>query len=164
MSLARNLRATPTAAEGRMWRILHPFRTNGFHFRKQHAIGSYVVDFVCIYAGLAIEVDGHTHGTASAQANDAVRDDYLGGRGFTVLRFTNRDVLHKAEGVFTMVETALAARSPRRGAPPSPTLPAGGRVPPGGRNTMVPQPQLGTHRLAGDDGRSVPRSNQGEQP
>ncbi|WP_421760502.1 endonuclease domain-containing protein [Devosia sp.] len=84
-TLAQKLRLQSTAPERRLWRLLFPFRTDGFHFRKQQQIGAYVVDFACLHAGLIIEVDGETHGGEIAQSNDAVRDDYLRGRGFHVL-------------------------------------------------------------------------------
>ncbi len=133
-SLARKLRATPTPAEVRLWRLLYSLRTGGFHFRKQHQLGNYVVDFVCIRAGMIIEVDGETHGDAAAIERDAVRDDYLRGRGFNVLRFTNHDVMSNGDGVMTVISAALTNRltgSP--GTTPSPALPARGRVSGGGR-------------------------------
>jgi very-short-patch-repair endonuclease len=109
-SLARKLRAVPTAAEVRLWRILHSFRTDGFHFRKQVAIGAYVVDFACLHAGLTIEADGDSHGSDVALAKDASRDDYLSGRGFTVLRFSNHDILSNDEGVYAVIAGALSER------------------------------------------------------
>jgi len=140
-SLARKLRANPSPAEVRLWRIIYGLRTNGYHFRKQVHVGDYVVDFACIHAGLIVEVDGRTHDGALAQGNDAVRDDYLKGRGFTVLRFSNGDVSTNGHSVYRTIETALAARprNHRGSPPPSPaalrtggpsfaTLPARGRV------------------------------------
>ena len=154
-SLAKKLRARPTTPEIRLWRILHQLRTGGYHFRKQVHIGAYYVDFACIHAGLVIEVDGHTHGTDLQQSNDATRDDYLNGRGFTVLRFSNHDVMTNADGVFLTIEQALQGRprNHRGSPPPSPTLPAGGRVPAGSRGTISPASQGGTSPLAGEAGR-----------
>ena len=34
---------------------------NGVHFRRQHAIGNYIIDFVCVKRKLAIELDGSQH-------------------------------------------------------------------------------------------------------
>jgi very-short-patch-repair endonuclease len=140
-SLARKLRAVPTKSEVVMWRLLYPFRTGGYHFRKQMQLGPYVADFACIHAGIVIEVDGITHHSETAQANDRARDEYLRGRGFTILRFAAEDVLRSEVGVSEMVSLALAGRPPRRrgSAPPSlaplgpdgpssATLPARGRV------------------------------------
>jgi len=41
---ARQLRANSSVAERRMWRILHSWRTGGYHFRKQAQIGPYYAD------------------------------------------------------------------------------------------------------------------------
>jgi Protein of unknown function (DUF559) len=46
-----------------MWSILRAKRISGFKFRRQHALGRYIADFICLKARLAIEVDGDTHGT-----------------------------------------------------------------------------------------------------
>src|SRR5687767_14610690 len=102
-----------------MWRILYPFRQDGVHFRRQVQIGTYYVDFACMRPSLVIEVDGNTHGTDLAESNDAVRDDYLRGRGFRVLRFWNNDVFQNPDGVYDVISRALAEVS-QLGAPPTP--------------------------------------------
>ena len=134
-SLAQKLRAAPTASEVRMWRLLWGLRTNGYHFRKQVRLGTYYADFACHHAGLVIEVDGVTHESMRAQGNDAVRDDYLRGRGYTVLRFSSEDVMRRGQAVGDAILAALSERPPRhRGsAPPSPSLPARGRGPSGAK-------------------------------
>jgi len=162
--LARKLRRNSTAPERRLWRLLYPFRTGSFHFRKQVQVGEYYVDFACLHAGLVIELDGETHASGLAQSNDATRDDYLAGRGFSVLRFSNDDVMTNPEGVFTVISTALATRpTSQRAATPSPTLPARGRVSAGVESTIEPNPQSGTSPLAGEVGRGgASGSNLGE--
>jgi very-short-patch-repair endonuclease len=154
-SLVQKLRARPTASEVRLWRLLYGLRTDGYHFRKQVRIGSYVVDFACLHASLVIEVDGFSHESDRARSNDATRDDYLRGRGFTVLRFSSWDVMHEPDGVLTAVATGLEGRprNHRGSSPPSPTLPARGRVHAGGRGTMEPQSPDRTSPLAGEVGR-----------
>jgi very-short-patch-repair endonuclease len=154
IEVAKKLRHNSTTPERRLWRLMHSFRTNGYHFRKQVQIGSYYVDFACLHAGLVIELDGETHGGELAQSNDAVRDDYLRGRGFHVLRLTNDDVVHNPEGVFTVISSILATcPTNRRTAPPSPTLPARGRVPAGVLVTDAAISLIGTSPLAGEVGR-----------
>ncbi|WP_244513745.1 endonuclease domain-containing protein, partial [Devosia insulae] len=86
-----------------MWRLLHPFRTAGHHFRRQEQIGPYYVDFACHAARLVIEVDGETHG--HTKDADALRDEFLRYEGYAVLRFTNDDVLQNEDGVFTVVSS-----------------------------------------------------------
>jgi very-short-patch-repair endonuclease len=107
---AARLRRTPTLAEKAMWRLLYSFRTDGYHFRKQVPIGAYIADIACHHAQLVIEIDGDTHGSSEAIEADAERDRYLRWRGFTVLRFTNDDVLQNPEGVFTIVSRTLEGR------------------------------------------------------
>src|SRR5687767_11193777 len=46
----RDHRRRPTSAEGALWDILRGRRTLGLKFRRQHAIGSYIVDFYCASA------------------------------------------------------------------------------------------------------------------
>jgi len=73
-------------------------------------IGPYIADFVCLDALLVIEVDGGQH--AEARAYDSVRDDFMRGQGFRVLRFWNNDVLGNMEGVFETILSALNAKQP----------------------------------------------------
>jgi very-short-patch-repair endonuclease len=44
---ARSMRREPTEAERRMWRVLRGRRLAAFKFRRQEAIGPYIVGFVC---------------------------------------------------------------------------------------------------------------------
>jgi very-short-patch-repair endonuclease len=94
-----------------MWRLLHPFRTNGFHFRKQVPIGPYIADIACHHAKLVIELDGDTHFTEEGMRHDANRDAFLKRNGYAVLRFTNDDIWHHADGVYTVVADALGNRT-----------------------------------------------------
>jgi len=111
-----------------MWRILYPLRQQGLNFRRQAQIGAYYVDFACHKPAVVIEVDGDTHGTDQAQANDGVRDDYLGGRGYRVLRFWNNDVMENAEDVYDLIVAALNEISVRVDPPtPDPSPQGGGR-------------------------------------
>ncbi len=106
----QELRANPTVPERRMWRLLHPFRTNGFHFRKQEQIGPYHVDFACHHALLVIEVDGDTHGTDAGIEHDERRDEFLRHEQYTVLRFGNDEVMRNPEGGYQIISAALAGR------------------------------------------------------
>ena len=57
---ARKLRRAMTKPERLLWWALKADQT-GFHFRKQHAAGPYVLDFYCDRARLCVEVDGLSH-------------------------------------------------------------------------------------------------------
>ncbi|MEN4904766.1 endonuclease domain-containing protein [Luteimonas sp. TWI1416] len=103
--LARRLRQTMTDAERALWRHLRMRQMAGARFRRQHPIGPYVVDFVCLAQGLVIEVDGGQHAESTS---DAARDAFLRAQGYRVLRFWNHDVLGNPEGVWLRIRQALS--------------------------------------------------------
>ena len=103
---ARRLRKDSTDAERLLWSRLRGRQVNGHKFRRQHPIGTYVVDFACVEADLLIELDGGQHG----EIVDAERIAWLQGEGFKVLRFWNNEVLDNADGVLTAIEQALQQR------------------------------------------------------
>ena len=115
---ARQLRKTATMAEVRLWSHLRRKQLDGFRFRRQHPLGSFIVDFFCPEARLVIEVDGGQH--TEDNAHDFARTEWLEARGYRVVRFWNSDVLSKTEDVLVAVLDALRARprslpSPSRG-------------------------------------------------
>src|SRR5690606_5880726 len=114
---ARELRATMTDSERRLWRCLRMRQLDGYRFRRQHPIGPYIVDFACLAARLVVEVDGGQH---SDSMDDRHRDAFLRARGFRVLRFWNHDVLGEPGAVCGVILRWLAD-----GPPPQPS-PAGG--------------------------------------
>lgn len=57
----RQLRNNATEAEKRLWQHLKGRQLDGFKFRRQHSIDSYVVDFYCPQVKLAVEIDGESH-------------------------------------------------------------------------------------------------------
>ncbi len=107
-----------------MWRLLHNFRE--LHFRRQVALGPYFADFASHKAELVIEVDGDTHSAAGGPEHDARRNAYLQERGFTVLRFSNRDVLNNPEGVFAALEERFSELDLFSGTPTPDPSPQGG--------------------------------------
>ncbi|MGD0026384.1 MAG: endonuclease domain-containing protein [Xanthobacteraceae bacterium] len=122
---ARRLRRDATKAERKLWYLLQRGQMEGLSFRRQHPLGSYTVDFYCPPLRLAIEVDGGHHNEQRHQALDERRSRWLQGRGGTVLRFWNNDVLGNIEGVWD--EIARTAASLRlRPATPTLTLPLSG--------------------------------------
>ncbi len=100
--LARQMRKEPTAAEAKLWQRLRKNQIRGVKFRRQFAIERFITDFCAPSIRLIIEVDGPTH--EYTQAEDAIRQVYLESAGFTVLRFTNLDVLNTLDAVVSVVE------------------------------------------------------------
>jgi very-short-patch-repair endonuclease len=109
---ARELRANQTDAERKLWRSLRLLKTEGFHFRRQVPIDSFIVDFACLSARLVIEIDGGQHNMTPGRLGDEARDAHLRRRGFTIVRFWNNDVMANPEGVIEMVRRELARRAP----------------------------------------------------
>ncbi len=102
---AKELRATQTDVEKLLWRALRNRQMAVAKFRRQHVIGCYIVDFVCLDKRLIIEVDGGQH--ADQQHYDLARDNFLRDRGYTVLRFWNNEVLNEFEAVLDKIHKAL---------------------------------------------------------
>ncbi|WP_386065952.1 endonuclease domain-containing protein [Tahibacter sp. UC22_41] len=116
----KTLRRDMTEAERRLWFHLRAHRFEGQKFRRQQALGPYVVDFVHFAARLVVEADGSQHGES---ARDSTRDAWLASRGFRVLRFWNDEILQRTEAVIEAIAAALREAAP---SPPTP-LPQGER-------------------------------------
>ena len=106
---AKELRQEMTPAETQLWQRLRANRLEGFHFRRQQIIGSYIVDFYCHSVGLVIEVDGGIH--LAQQAEDHQRDLFLQNLGLTVLRFTNAQVEHEMDTVLSTILEAFISQN-----------------------------------------------------
>jgi very-short-patch-repair endonuclease len=103
---ARRMRAEPTDAERVLWqRLRHDIVLAGSHFRRQAAIGSFIVDFASRRAKLVIELDGGQHDWQ--QAADQSRTRFIEAAGYRVLRFWNNDVLTNLDGVLQQIQCAL---------------------------------------------------------
>jgi very-short-patch-repair endonuclease len=126
---ARELRNQPADAEKRLWHFLRAEKLRGYKFRRQAAIGSYVVDFVCFSVRLIIEFDGPQHLEADAARHDEQRTSWLRSRGFRLIRFRNQELDESIHGVVDAIASALAELERFAGSPPSPALPAEGREP-----------------------------------
>jgi very-short-patch-repair endonuclease len=104
---AHDLRKESTEAEMILWTYLRSHRFNNIHFRRQHAIGKYIVDFCAPREKLIIEVDGSQH--LDHEKQDAERTDYLHSRGYHVIRFWNNEVMNNLDGVIKLIELELRA-------------------------------------------------------
>ena len=85
--------------ETRLWTELRGRRQDGLKFRRQHPVPPYVLDFAERRLKLAIEIDGPSHFMDGAADNDAARTAYLAAKGWTVIRFTNSDVVEDIDAV-----------------------------------------------------------------
>ena len=102
---ARELRKNQTGAEWKLWSRLRNRQLTGLKFRRQYAIGGYIVDFVCLERGLVIELDGGQH--AKQEDYDQGRTEFLAARGFKLLRFWNPIVFEDTDAVLETILEAL---------------------------------------------------------
>lgn len=101
---ARELRQEMTQAEVVLWARLRNRGLGSLKFRRQHPIGSFVVDFYCDRFQLVVEIDGAVHD--GQQARDEARTAWLTERGYQIVRFRNEEVL---ENLSAVLEKILAA-------------------------------------------------------
>ena len=103
---ARSLRRRMTWSEQRLWSELRKLDLN---FRRQAPIGPYFADFAAHRLKLVIEVDGGIHERlAEVALRDAERESWLNGEGYTVLRFTDRQVVNDVEACMGAVQKQIA--------------------------------------------------------
>lgn len=102
---ANRLRKEMTKAEACLWKyVLRAGTMKGFQFRRQRPVLRYIADFMCKELMLVIEVDGSIHHLEEVIKNDAERQKVLEEAGFTVLRFTNEEVLENIQAVYSYLE------------------------------------------------------------
>jgi very-short-patch-repair endonuclease len=102
-NFSRQLRKNLTEAEKLLWARLRSKQLKGLQVYRQRIIGDYIVDFYCPKANLIVELDGGQHYSSEGIQRDAIRDEYLKSRGFTVLRFSDREVFENLEGVIEKI-------------------------------------------------------------
>jgi very-short-patch-repair endonuclease len=106
---ARRLRREMTDSERSLWARLRRNQINGLHFRRQHVLFGFIVDFYCIKAKLAVEVDGGIH--LNQKQQDLIRDGILSSKGIEVFRVTNEQVLHSIEDVINKISELCDQRN-----------------------------------------------------
>ena len=104
----RMLRQKSGLAEQRVWALLRSGRIDGHKFRRQHPISRYVADFACDRLKLVIEIDGGVHDRDEVVIRDHLRQTELGALGWTVLRFTNTQVLSEPELIAAAIRAHAA--------------------------------------------------------
>ncbi len=104
---AKQMRNQPTEAEDLLWNVLSNKKLDGYKFRRQHIIGSYIADFICLKSNLIIEIDGLIHQLPENKTSDEERTKWLENEGFRVIRFTNTQVLSNLDYVLNKIREAL---------------------------------------------------------
>jgi len=96
IDIRNQMKASLTIAEKILWDKIRN-KQLGFKFRKQHIIGDYIVDFVCLIKNLIIEVDGKIHELRKQYDNERTKE--LSKLGFKVIRFTNEQIYKDIQSV-----------------------------------------------------------------
>lgn len=104
---AKQLRTSLTSSECILWEHLSKKKLNNYRFRRQHAIGSFIVDFYCHKAKLVVEVDGTYHFNDNQIQNDKNRTHKLNLLGIKVIRFKNEQVKYHLEEVLHEIKKHL---------------------------------------------------------
>ena len=109
---ANRLRKEMTKAEACLWKyVLRAGKMKGYPFRRQRPVLNYIADFMCKELMLIVEVDGSIHELEEVMNNDKVRQQALEEAGFTVLRFTNEEVLTNIQWVHSCLEDWIAKKT-----------------------------------------------------
>src|SRR5687768_6016668 len=107
VQLARQNRKLSTDAEELLWEHLRGRKLNGFKFRRQQPMASFILDFFCLEANLAIEIDGEYHNEEEQKIYDESRTVELNSLHITILRFTNHEVINTTQSVLTTISEHL---------------------------------------------------------
>ena len=103
---AKENRREMTESERVLWETLRKLNCD-YRFRRQHPIGDYIADFICLKRKLVVEVDGGYHAEPLQQQNDQWRTDYLESKGYTVIRFKNEEISNNLHEVIMRIKEQL---------------------------------------------------------
>lgn len=105
-AFAKENRRHMIEAERVLWDALRR-QIQGYRFRRQHPIGDYIVDFINLPKRLVIEVDGGCHSDSMQQQDDEVRTQDLERLGYSVIRFSNEEVIYETKKVIETIKNTL---------------------------------------------------------
>ena len=111
VSRSRQRRRQMSLPEVLLWRILKT-RPHGLKFRREHGTGDYSLDFYCLDARLAVEVDGQAHAMGERPRRDARRDAWLAQAGIETLRIPATEVLRDAAAATDSIVEYARSRLP----------------------------------------------------
>ena len=108
---AKHLRKNMTKEERHLW---YDFLCNyPVKFTRQKIVESYILDFYCSKAKIAIELDGSQHYKPEAREYDKQRTEFLKKHGIDVIRILNRDVNNNFFGVCKYIDKKVSERIER---------------------------------------------------
>jgi very-short-patch-repair endonuclease len=97
-----NLRtASVSRAEKYLWKALLSRKQTGYGFKRQRPIDRFIADFFCTDLKLIIEIDGSSH--IGKEAYDAYRQKRLEDLGYTIIRFSEGEVINRYDDVYSVI-------------------------------------------------------------
>jgi leucyl-tRNA synthetase/very-short-patch-repair endonuclease len=103
---AKQMRKDFTEAENHLWQEVRGNKLD-VKFRRQHPVENYIVDFVSLQDALIVEADGGYHESAEQKIYDDERTKVLNEIGFTVLRFSNEEIINNTQKVISTIKNTL---------------------------------------------------------
>lgn len=100
---AKELRMKLTPAESILWERIRANRLNDLHFRRQHPVYKYILDFYCHQYQFGIELDGEIHDKSDQKVRDLARQKDLKALGIHILRFKNSFVIQETDEVLKLI-------------------------------------------------------------
>jgi very-short-patch-repair endonuclease len=101
-----------TMSEQILWDRLRGRQFDGWKFRRQHAVGAFVLDFYCDELKLALEIDGGIHRVMDHPERDRSRQEILEELGIRFVRVRSADVERDVEAVIEQLRRSLTAPLP----------------------------------------------------
>jgi len=98
------LKQNPTEAEQLLWKFLRNNKT-GHKIRRQHVIGDFIADFVCLPKKVIIEIDGEIH--KKQKIEDNIRTIALNNLGYQVIRFNNEEIFLNPAAIAAKIKAYL---------------------------------------------------------
>ncbi len=108
---ARTLRKEMTLAERILWRYLRNRKLLGYKFRRQHPCYTFILDFYCHEAKLAVELDGSVHDISVQKERDEGRTYMIREAGIKVIRFANSEVEQDVNNVLNIIANHLSLQT-----------------------------------------------------
>ena len=127
---AKQMRSHPTPAEDVLWQYVRNGKL-GYKIRRQHIVEGFIADFIHLPSRTVIEIDGGVHNEPEQRERDKERTKILTEAGYTVLRYSNEEVLANPQEVADRIKGELDKSAPCRTeltTPLSPGRGAGGEV------------------------------------
>jgi very-short-patch-repair endonuclease len=112
---ASQLRKNMTKSESCLWKyVLSAGQMKGYTFNRQRPVLNFIADFMCKDLMIIIELDGITHHSESAIKNDEKKDEKLREIGFTILRFSDNEVLNHLNMVVETIDSCIEQKQKER--------------------------------------------------